>query len=153
MYSAVLLLHSYVRWVVLLLGVLAVVRIWSGRLGGRAWTSADGRAVQWFSSALGLQVLLGLLLYVALSPMTRAAFSDFGAAMGDRVLRFWAVEHIFGMIAAIALLHIGQGRARRAGSDAGRFRTLSVFLGLALLLILVSIPWPWMAIGRPLFRF
>ena len=41
---------------------------------------------------------------VATSPMTQAAFADFGGAMGNSVMRFWAVEHIFGMLVASLLM-------------------------------------------------
>ena len=48
--------------------------------------------------ALDLQMLLGLLLYGMLSPFTRQAMQDFGAAMRDSTLRFWAVEHLTMML-------------------------------------------------------
>jgi hypothetical protein len=153
MYVAVLFIHSYVRWVVLILGVLAFFRAITGAAGGRPWTPRDERLGRVFAGVFNLQFLLGLLLYVALSPLPRAAFGDFGAAMGDRLLRFWAVEHIFGMVVATALVHIGQARARRARADAARHRTTAIFFGMALVAILASIPWPALAVGRPLFRW
>ena len=40
----------------------------------------------------------------------RVAFADFGGAMGNSVLRFWAVEHLFGMlIAVVATDAVGMG--------------------------------------------
>ena len=72
MYGTVLLLHSLLRWAVLLTGLLAAVRaIWGWR-SRRPWTLPDERAGLWFTISLDLQFLLGLLLYVALSPITVA---------------------------------------------------------------------------------
>jgi hypothetical protein len=150
MYSATLLVHSYLRWAVIVLGLVVLVRACAGWLGGRPWVGGDEAASKWFIIVLDVQLLLGLLLYLALSPITRAALSDFGGAMGDRLLRFWAVEHLFGMLVGVALAHIGRARARRAPSGPPRHRVTAVFFTLALMAILASIPWPGLAVGRPL---
>ena len=63
--------------------------------------------------ALDVQMLLGLLLYGVLSPYTAAAMKDFGAAMRDPVLRFWAVEHLTMMLSAVVLVHVGRVLARK----------------------------------------
>jgi hypothetical protein len=139
--------------VVLLVAIWAVARAFAGWLGGRPWTPRDEVAGRWFRLTLNVQMLAGLLLYLGISPITRAAFSDFGGAMGDSVLRFWAIEHLFGMLAAVALAHVGRARARRSPSGPPRHRTCAIFYGLALLVILISIPWPMMLAGRPLVRW
>lgn len=150
MLNVVLGVHSYWRWVVLVAAVLVLVRAWSGWRRRRPWTPADDRASRFFVITFDIQVLIGLLLYVALSPFTRAAFSNFGAAMGDSVMRFWAVEHIFGMLVALGLVHVGRAKSRRP-STVERHRAAVIFYGLALLVVLITIPWPFMPAGRPLF--
>jgi len=150
MYPIVLALHSALRWLVLVIGVVAVVRAVSGVTAGRTWDPSDERASRWLAIALDVQVLIGLILYLAFSPLTAAAFRDMAAAMATSTLRYWAVEHPFGAIVGLALVHIGRARIRRAPSDAARHRTIVVFFTLALLAILVSIPWPWMSNGRAL---
>jgi hypothetical protein len=149
-YSAVLVLHSWLRWVVVLAGLWAVVRALTNR--GEPWSPSDQRAATIFVAALDAQLLLGAALYVVLSPFTNAAFQDFGSAMGNAGLRFWAVEHLFGMLIGITLAHIGSARIRRAPLDRRR-RLASIFYSLALVAILASIPWPGMPAGRPLFRW
>ena len=152
MYSGVLLVHSWLRWAVLIVGVVAVVRGMAGWTGRRPWLRADDRSGYWFAMLLDVQMLLGLLLYFALSPFTRQAMADFGAAMQNSGLRFWAVEHLLGMVIGITLAHVGRARVKKA-TDAGRKHKLSaIFLGLALLAIAASIPWPGMPNGRPLLR-
>ena len=151
MYSVALVLHNGLRWVALLLLVAAVVRAISGR-GGRTWSNADDDLGKWLVIAMDLQFTIGLLLYVALSPITQAAFNDFGAAMANAQLRFYAVEHAFGMTVALALVHIGRVKIRKASGDHRRHTLAAVCYGLALVILLGSIPWPGMAAGRPLLR-
>jgi hypothetical protein len=97
--------------------------------------------------------MIGLLLYVGLSPITRAALQDFGGAMRDSVLRFWAVEHIFGMLVSLTLAHIGRSKTRRLSNATARHKAAAIYFGLALLVMLASIPWPGLPAGRALFRF
>jgi hypothetical protein len=101
---------------------------------------------------LDLQLLIGLVLYFGLSPITRAAFQDFGAAMGNSMLRFWAVEHIFGMVIAVALAHVGRVRVRKMTDPVRRHKLAAIFFGLALVAIVATIPWPGTPAARPLFR-
>jgi hypothetical protein len=148
MYTVLLALHSLLRWAVLGAGAAAVLR--ALRAGKRPWTPADDRAGLLFVIAMDLQFVVGLVLYVAVSPMTRVAFADFGGAMGNAMLRFWAVEHLVGMLIAAALVHVGRVRIRKTADTARRQRLALIFYGLALVAILVSIPWPGTPAGRPL---
>jgi hypothetical protein len=152
MYSAVLLAHSWIRWLVLATGFIAVLGGVIGVSRQGQWTPADDRAGFWFTTALDLQMLLGLILYFFLSPITSAAMADFGAVMPNAPMRFWAVEHPFGVIAGVVLAHIGRARQRRLPADR-RHKSTAIFFGLALLVILASIPWPGTPNARPLLRW
>ncbi len=151
MYSAALVLHGWLRWAVLILAVVAVIRAIGGR-SGRTWSLSDDNLGKWLVIAFDLQFTIGLLLYVALSPITQAAFADFGAAMGNAQLRFYAVEHAFGMTVSLALVHIGRVKIRKASGDHRRHSLAAMFYGLALIVLLGSIPWPGMPVARPLMR-
>lgn len=152
MYFPILILHSLLRWVVLAAGLWSVARALGGLVSRRPWTPTDVQAGRWFTISLDVQVLLGLLLYAFLSPIASQAFTDMGAAMRDPILRFWAVEHVVMMLAALVLAHIGSARARRASASAAKHRTSLIFYALALLAVLTAIPWPFMADARPLLR-
>jgi hypothetical protein len=153
MYTSVLFLHSWMRWAVLLFALFAIARAIAGAIFRRPWTSADNLAGRLFVSALDIQMLLGLLLYFALSPITRAAMSDFGGAMKVAGLRFWAVEHVFGILVAIVLAHRGQARVRAISDPVKKHRVAAIFFVLALVAIAASIPWPGTPNGRALFRW
>ena len=88
----------------------------------------------------------------AVSPLVRAGWSDLGAAMGNRTLQFFTVEHAPTMIIAAAIVHIGRVIARRADDDRRRYRVTTISIGVATLLILGGIPWPFLEHGRPLLR-
>ena len=152
MYDLVVLAHSWLRWLVLLAALAAVARAIGGVNTRRPWTPLDDRASLWFVSSMDLQMLLGLLLYLWLSPVTRSAFIDMAAAMRESSIRFFAVEHPVGMIVAIALAHVGRARIKKATDSETRHRRALVFYGLALVIMLLSIPWPFFPAARPLFR-
>jgi hypothetical protein len=153
MYSPLLFLHSWLRWAVILTGLFAVVRALTGGKGDRAWTPADARPGLFFIISLDLQLLIGLALYLVFSPTVQAAFGNIGAAMKDSAYRFYVVEHLAGMIVAIALAHIGRAKSKKAATDAARFKSAGIFYAIALVIILLSIPWPGTAAARPLLRF
>jgi hypothetical protein len=151
MYAGTLILHSWMRWVVIILGAVAVWRAMTAA-SRRRWTPADARAAQFFSIAMDVQILIGLVLFLKLSPIVDAAMVHPMEAMRQAQFRFWLVEHPTGLLAAVAFLHIGRARIRRA-PEATKGRTARLFLGIALLLILVSMPWPGLPYGRPLLRW
>ncbi|MEN3338238.1 MAG: hypothetical protein V7647_1914 [Acidobacteriota bacterium] len=152
MHSAVLILHSWVRWIVIAAGLHAAARGLLGASRNAPWTPGDDRAGFWFVTAMDLQLTIGLVLYLFLSPYAAAALHNLSATMKDPVLRFWAVEHAFGMLVAVTLVHVGRVRARRTDS-LRRHRITAIFYGLALVAILVSLPWPGSAHARPLLRW
>jgi hypothetical protein len=137
MYEFVLAAHSLNRWLVL--GLLVAAAVTASRGATRAVVLVTD-----------LQLLLGLVLYAVLSPYTEAVFADFGAAMADRTLRFWTVEHGPTMLVAVILVHVGNVLTRRAPTPSSRRRRAAIWFGLALLLVLASIPWPFLEYGRGL---
>jgi hypothetical protein len=147
LYSVLLVLHNIVRWLVVIFLIVALARSYLGWLGRRDWSGTDRRTVLFAGMAIDIQFLLGLILYIFASPITRQAFQDFGAAMSNPLLRFFAVEHLVSMILAIILVHIGTGIGRRANTDVAKHRGVAILYSLALVIILLAIPW-----DRPLIR-
>ena len=146
MYSFFLALHNIARWAALILAIVATVTAFLGWFGKRQWSARDRKIGSFFGIAMDIQLLLGLILYFVYSPLTRNALADFGAAMGVRDLRFYAIEHAFYMILAVVFAHLGSILARRAPDSKAKFQRAAIFFGLSLLLILLGIPWT-----RPLF--
>lgn len=149
MYAIIKDIHNILRWAVLLIGVWAVGRAWLGLFLRRAWNKWDRRAGVFFSSALDLQLLFGVILYI-LSPLIQLAFQDFGGAMRAAGLRFFAVEHVVFTLLAVVLAHLGSLSTRQAPTTRTRFARAAILYTLALALLLLGIPWPWLDVGRPL---
>ena len=147
MYSLVLIVHSWTRWAAIILGIVATLMALTDRGNSRS-----GFYGLLFMMMADIQLLLGLLLYLVLSPFTRTALHDFGAAMRTPALRYWAVEHAATMLLAIVLVHVGRVLARTARTPQSRRIRQTLCFGLATVLMIVATPWPGLANGRPLFR-
>lgn len=152
MYSLILTLHSILRWVVLILAIVAVVRAFIGWFGKKRWTARDNRLGMVLSASMDLQVLLGFILYIFLSPLTTTALQDFGAAMSNELLRYWSLEHVLLMIVALILIHVGRATSKVAEAATSKHKRAAIFFGLATLAILIAIPWPFLSYGRPLIN-
>jgi mono/diheme cytochrome c family protein len=151
-YGIELALHSLVRWAVLAGLVAVVARSAMGWAKARPWNRVDERAHVALVAAADLQLALGLWLYLVASPITSAFLANPGASMRVPSLRFFGVDHPTAMIFAIAALHVGRVRSRRAGSDPVRHRSVFRWTLAALLLVLAGVPWPFLRVGRPLLR-
>ncbi len=149
MEQGLLHLHNFMRWVLLLFMILTLVKSISGMSGKKAFTAGDKRIAMFMMISADIQLLLGLALYFMKG--WYKAFST-GMAMSNAALRFWSVEHIFGMLVGIVLIHIGYSNAKKNISDASKFKKLFWFTFIALVVIMATIPWPSRElVGRPLF--
>src|SRR5579872_3025182 len=89
MYEAVLVAHSWIRWFALVSAFGATLAVIRNQVQGDR-SIADRWGLMLIMS-LDLQLLLGLLLYLVVSPNMQVIRADFGGAMKDPVARFWAV--------------------------------------------------------------
>jgi hypothetical protein len=151
MYGVVLTLHSWNRWITLALAVAAFISAFQDhttfteRPKGSKWDA-------FLMAAVDLQVLLGLLLYLGLSPLTRAALTDFMTAIRTPSVRFWALDHAVLMFGAVILVRLGRVLPGSATTASARRSRRLICFGLALAIMLAGIPWPGMEVARPLLR-
>jgi hypothetical protein len=150
-YEAALVLHSWVRWAVVVFALVVTIAAFRGLRRGLDWTPADEKRHVALLAFADLQLALGALLYFGWSPLARAFLTDPGHLVHDHVLRFFGLEHPFMMLLAIVLLHVGRSRSKKADGPR-RHRIVAIFGACALLAILTSIPWPGLRHGRPLLR-
>ena len=151
MYTTVLFTHSWMRWLLLILALLLVIRSIAGLIGGSQYKSMDKTLAKTFFWVLNIQLLLGVALYAGLSPLTRGAFSDMAAAMGNSAIRFFVAEHFVTALLAIGAGHFGISRAGKASEDRKKHLYMLIGSGLCLALMLALIPWPGLPYGRALF--
>ena len=129
-------LHSLFRWLILVLLVLTIVRAFSSKE-----YNSGLKKLSLFTLILAhLQLVIGLVLY-----FIKDYPSNFGQEgwMKVAITRFWTMEHLMGMIIAIALITIGYSRAKRKSESNQKKKSIRLFYLVALILIIVSIPWPF----------
>lgn len=150
MHTGLLHLHNALRWVILFAGIAAVVRAQLGVSGNTPYRRLPGLI---FVTSLHLQLTLGLVLYVGTSPVVKNFLAAPGAAMKDAQLRFFGVEHLAMMVAAVVVATIGSAKARRGANDLAKNKAARTFFAVALVLLVAGIPWPFRGngVGRPLF--
>jgi hypothetical protein len=148
-----LIIHNLLRWGIIIFGIYAFLRAVIGLSGKREFSAADNKAGMYFTLFCHTQFLVGLILYLFVSRTTKEAFSDMGSAMKDTELRFWVMEHIFGMIVAITLVQIGRIKSKKATTDKAKHKKAAIFFGLGLLIILITMPGMFGLHERPWFRF
>lgn len=152
METGLLHLHNLLRWIILILLLLSIVKAYSGWQGKKTLSSGDKKL--WLFTMISAHITLLVGLY-------QVAFGRFGfittslpagtSLMKDSFYRFFWVEHPVGMIAAIVCITLGRGMAKKAVADEVKYKKAFYFFLVALVLILVTIPWPFREIvGRPL---
>jgi hypothetical protein len=143
LYEFVLSLHSLLRWAVVLFGALVLLQGLLGTTAGGQVGTLGKRLGLAFMVSFDLQVLIGLLLHLFLSPVTKAGMQDMSATMKDPTARYWVVEHGVTMILALVVVHIGRALAWRAKSERSAHFRRMVTTAIALGLILIRAPWPF----------
>lgn len=134
LYSFLLHLHSGFRYIVLLLVLLAIIRAWLGWLGKVAYSESHRKLNLFAMISVHTQLLIGILLYFV-SPLVK-----FGSdTMKDATTRYWTVEHLTGMLIAIALITIGHARSKRGATSDAKHKSIAIFYTLALAVIVIII--------------
>ena len=154
MYTALLHVHSLLRWLVF--GLLVACSVWGivGLVRASPWPPAFRKVQAALVGTFHLQFLLGMGLYLGASPLVKAAFSDFGAAMSSPLLRFWSIEHLSLMVFALIVAQVTAIKAKRAVDQHRKWRQSALGFTLALILVCAGIPWPFREhVGRALLPF
>jgi len=150
--AIILLLHSLLRWIILVLLLTMIVRTGSGMRSGRPFSAQDRRLGLFLTIASHTTLVIGLVLWL---------FGSFGLALirnpgmavvtKNTMMRFYVMEHNLMMLIAIILITIAGAAAKKSIPDAAKFRRAFWLYLIALVIILVMIPWPFRGagVGRP----
>lgn len=137
MASGILHLHNLLRWVVVVVGVIAIILSWIAVSRKSQWTGPLRTIGTAFTGVMDIQVLVGIVYYAFFSQIVKAGFQNFGAAMSNSAVREYLIEHSLGMIVAMVLVHIGTAAAKRKNAPA----PAAIYYTLALVAVFVFIPW------------
>lgn len=152
MYYWLLLLHSLVRWLVVLSLLYAIYRGIRGWAGKRTFTPFDDKVRHNTATIAHTQLAIGYILYFQ-SPVVAYFRSHFHEAVQSFQFMFFGLIHISLMTVAIILVTIGSSAAKRQSTDVAKFRIITLFFILAFLLIFMAIPWPFSPLAhRPYIR-
>lgn len=152
MYAAVLTLHSWFRWLVLVSLIVTLYRAYSGWRNHRSFSGLDNTLRHTTATIAHVQLILGITLYF-LSPIVSYFLNNFGEGVHLREIRFFGMEHIVMMLTAVTVITIGSIKTKQKSTDREKFKTMAIWYGIGLFLILVSIPWGILfLVSRPLLR-
>ena len=143
MYNGLLHLHNLGRWIILILLVIAIVKSLMGMMGNKPFTAGDKKTGLFLLITAHTMLLVGLYQWFV-GPWGLKNIQSMGMSvvMKDPLYRFWAVEHITGMILAIALITIGRISSKKAVTDKSKHSRSFWFFLVALVVILAVVPWP-----------
>ncbi|HEY0678260.1 MAG TPA: hypothetical protein VGD17_08235 [Chitinophagaceae bacterium] len=153
MYNGLLHLHNVLRWVILLLLVIAIVRSFTGMSGNKPFTNGDKKIGLFLMISTHIQLLIGLYQWLAgRYGLFTYELPEGVSMMKDTFHRFWMVEHPVMMIISAILITIGRGQFRKNISDTAKHKRTFWYYMIALILILASVPWPFReVVARPWF--
>jgi hypothetical protein len=123
-------LHSFWRWAVLIAAVVALVGALGGWLGGLPPAVAARRAGSFYTIALDIQFVLGLILWLNL----------FFSGEWSVTPAFYRFEHPSIMLLAVIVAHAGTAMARRAKEPRAAARLVTFTTLASLVLVVVGIP-------------
>ena len=144
-------LHNLTRWGIVILGLVAIIRAFAGWFGKKEYTPADNRAGMLYTIAFDIQFLLGVILYFS-KGWFGVLTADFNAAMSAVQTRFFAIDHLVLMLAALICAHVGRALSRKAANAARKHRSVAMWYALSFAFMLAAVPWPFTASARPWLR-
>ncbi len=153
MQTGLLHLHNLLRWIILVLLLLSIVKAYTGWTGKKTFSAGDKKI--WLFTMISAHTTLVLGLYQVL--WGRYGFLSFSVPEGtslmkDKFLRYFLVEHPIGMILAIVLITLGYGMAKKSVADEVKYKKAFYYFLFALIVLMATIPWPFREIvGRPIF--
>ncbi|HTN47237.1 MAG TPA: hypothetical protein VL098_12885 [Flavipsychrobacter sp.] len=153
MLTGLLHLHNLMRWVLIILMLVNIVKAAGGMSGNKAFTTGDKRNALFMMISADIQLLLGLALYF-MGPwgIKNIQNQGMGNVMKDATGRFFAIEHTMGMLIGIVLIHIGYAAVKKNIADNAKFKKVFWFTLIAAIVMIASVPWPFReGMGRPWF--
>lgn len=136
--KGVLSAHSGMRYIVLLLLLIAIINA-ALKLKSEGYLKKDKMINLFAMIFLHIQLLIGGVLYY-LSP--KVQFSS--QTMKEETYRFYTMEHVLLMVAAILLVTFGRKMAEKRELPAQKHQLIFRYYGLAFILIFIAIPWPFL---------
>jgi uncharacterized oligopeptide transporter (OPT) family protein len=137
MYEVLKSTHSGLRWIALLLLVIAIANALAN-LKKNQFVKKDKMISLFAMVFLHLQICVGLVLALFSPKISYAA-----GWMKTAPLRFFGMEHILLMVLAVVFATIGYSKSKKAEDFNKKHKIVLIWYVLALILIVAAIPWPF----------
>ncbi|MEJ0056868.1 MAG: cytochrome B [Bacteroidota bacterium] len=134
MYPALLTTHSFLRYFVLVLLLIVIVKSFLGFSNKQAFGKTDNILGLSLFSVTHTQLLIGLILYFV-SPFVQFG----GGVMKNATLRYWTAEHNVIMLIAIVFITLARTTSKKMSDGVAKHKRMLIFNSIALVLILVGI--------------
>jgi len=152
MYPILLLMHSFLRWMVLASLLVSIVVAYRGHFGKKHFTETANGIRHWTATIVQVQLLLGMSLYFQ-SPIVRLVAPDYSNGLAHDQNFFFRYFHAAMMFFAVVIVTTGSAKAKRMETDAQKYLTMLRWFSAALLILFLAIPWPFSPfVARPYFR-
>ena len=142
MQSFLISAHSGMRYLVFLMLVAVIVNSLIGFTSKKPFGKTDNLLSLFLLIFTHIQLLIGLGTYFVSSFVQ---FND--QTMKNPDIRYWTVEHIFGMIIAVVLITVARSTAKRMADPVAKHKRLFIFNTIALLIVVIVLAIK----GVPLF--
>ena len=133
--------HSGWAYIALLILIIAFINAIIGLTSNKEFKDKDLRISLFTLIIAHIQLIIGFIAYFTSDYFTSLVENGMGATMKDAVVRLFVVEHPLMMILAVVFITIGFSKHKSKTTDKSKFKTITIFYGIALLLVLSRIPW------------
>ena len=155
LYEGILGLHSLLRWILLILLIVNIIRV--NIESKDRFDETDMKFSFWMTIFTWLNLIAAIDLYLfghnGISIMKEQGYS-MKDVLNSEWLRFWIIEHPSLMLIALSMLIVSHSICMRNFTAPTKHKVMNILYVSALLLIIIAIPWPFRmeGIARPVFR-
>lgn len=114
-------IHGELRWIIVLVAAVVIIKFLIGWLGKREYTSLDRGLLMGYTTLMDINLLLGLILLIT-----------YGISAMHRI------EHATTMILAVVVAHLS-ARWRKSTDSPAKFRNQLIMVVISLLLVLAGV--------------
>lgn len=130
--------HSLLRYFILIALVIVIVNSLMGMMNKKPFGKWDNKFSLYLLIFTHMQLIVGLIVYIwNLTSERLVMFNSEG--MKNATIRYWTVEHIFLMIAAVALITIARVSSKKLADDTAKHKRLFILNTIALIVIVGTI--------------
>jgi magnesium-transporting ATPase (P-type) len=134
MYQGLLHTHILLRYFILIMLVVVIIMAVTGLVKKKPYGKLDNKFSLYLLIFTHLQLVVGLILYF-ISPWVK--FSS--QTMKEPAFRYWTVEHVTGMVVAIALITVARITSKKLTLDAAKHMRMFALNTVAIVIIVAVI--------------